>query len=143
MERRILVVDDDEGVRLTIQHLLLKIGCEVRLAGNVAEALESFRAFAPTLVITDLIMPGQEGTVLIASLKQRAPLTWVVAMSGGARMGNVRILERAREAGADRVLSKPFAFEELVALVEELTASDAHAPTQRPERLSPHCSRSG
>jgi DNA-binding response OmpR family regulator len=130
MKQRILVIDDDEGVRLTVQHVLRTIGCEVRSARTCAEARQIFDKFNPAVVITDLIMPGEEGETFIRCLKKLSPDTRIVAMSGGARLGNSRILEHAREAGADRILSKPFAFDELVALVEHL------AFERNPEALS-------
>lgn len=122
MERRVLIVDDDEGVRLTVQHILITIGCEACSASNCAEARQAFGKFSPSIVITDLIMPEEEGTTFIRDLKELSPDTKIVAMSGGARLGDARILERAREAGADRLLSKPFTSAALAGLVGELLA---------------------
>lgn len=120
MRRQILVVDDDEGVRLTIKHVLESTARSVVLARGATEAEQHLSQSPPDLVITDLIMPGREGTALISQIRARMPETKVVAMSGGARLGKANILQEALAAGADRILPKPFQLGELTALVSEL-----------------------
>lgn len=127
MERWILVVDDDEGVRLTIKHVLEAAMHRVSLARSAAEAEQHLPDLCPDLVITDLIMPGGEGTELISKIRETAPGTRIIAMSGGARLGNPNILQEALLAGADRILAKPFQSSELTGLVAELLGLEAKA----------------
>lgn len=131
MKKRILVVDDDEGVRLTISYVLSMVGYEIMLTKNGREALDVFADYRPDLVIVDLVMPEKEGAQTIFEIKSIAPSTKIIAMSGGARLSNVNILQRARDAGADRILSKPFQLDKLTSLVERILAN---APG-RPELL--------
>ena len=117
MTRRILIIDDDAHVRLTLQTILSRANIEVRCAPDGAEGLHQFRTGRPDLIITDIIMPDQDGVSIIGAIKREAPQTRVVAISGGGRIGNADILKRASDAGADHILPKPFAMADLLAAV--------------------------
>ena len=117
MTQRILIIDDDAHVRLTLQTILSRTDIEIRCALDGAEGLQQFRAWRPDLIITDIIMPDQDGVSIIGSIKREAPQTRVVAISGGGRIGNADMLKRARDAGADHILPKPFAMSDLLAVV--------------------------
>lgn len=108
MKERVLVIDDDEGVRLTIQYILSMAGHDVRSVCDGEQGIGAFRSFAPDVVITDLIMPGQQGIEIIAAFKKERPEIKIIAMSGGARPRPGNILQSARAAGADDILAKPF-----------------------------------
>jgi DNA-binding NarL/FixJ family response regulator len=71
-------------------------------------------------VITDLIMPEQEGLETITALRRDYPGLKIIAISGGGRIGPEAYLPAARELGADRVFSKPFDVQELAETVREL-----------------------
>ena len=113
MKKRVLVIDDDPGVRLTLQHILEAAGYDVQSVWDGKAVLEAFRSFVPDVVITDLVMPGLEGTAIIAALKQEPFPTKIIAVSGGARLGRTNILQHAQDAGADEILAKPFTVEQL------------------------------
>ena len=72
------------------------------------------------LVITDLIMPEQEGLETISRLKKEYTGIKIIAISGGGRIGPEAYLPAALELGADKVFSKPFDVQEVVASVHEL-----------------------
>ena len=76
------------------------------------------------LVITDLIMPEQEGLETITSLKKEYPGIKIIAISGGGRIGPEAYLPAAQELGADRVFSKPFDVRELAETVKELLSHE-------------------
>ncbi len=117
MANRILIVDDDEGVRLTVKYMLAATGYEIASASDGEQALRLVEEFVPDLVITDLIMPKMDGLEMIAQLKRRRPEIVIVAMSGGARLDNANVLEAAQSAGADQIIAKPFSGDDLSRVV--------------------------
>jgi CheY-like chemotaxis protein len=117
MKGRILVIDDDEGVRMTVEHVLKAAGYQLMIANDGKHAINLLDTFVPDLVITDLIMPTQDGMATIKILKTQRPGLKIIAMSGGARIGNDNILQKAKEIGADHIIAKPFEFDALTELV--------------------------
>lgn len=118
----ILVIDDDPAVREVVREMLRGEGHEVSTAENGRQALQALAADVFDLVVTDLIMPEQEGIETIAEIRRRDPDIPIVAMSGGGRLGPGDYLETARFLGADATLAKPFGRQELIAIVEQLLA---------------------
>ncbi len=117
MKGFVLVVDDDSGVRVTLEHVLMAAGFRIATAADGKQAVALFEQINPDVVITDLIMPVQDGIETIVQIKSRRPDVKIIAMSGGARMGNDNLLQKAKDVGADYVLPKPFEFDQLTELV--------------------------
>jgi two-component system response regulator HydG len=111
---RVLVVDDDPGVRYTLREILESEGLEVAEAGDGVEALERLAERPAPLVITDLRMPRLDGRGLLAELATRAPGTRVVLITAH---GSERDAVEAIKAGAYDYFKKPFETEELLAVV--------------------------
>jgi len=65
-------------------------------------------------VITDIIMPEQEGIDTIIQIRRERPGIKIVAISGGGRIRNIDFLEMAQSLGADEVIAKPFEADELL-----------------------------
>jgi DNA-binding NtrC family response regulator len=78
---------------------------------------------APAVVITDLIMPRQEGIETIHRLKQEHPEIPIIAMSGGGRFCDLDMLPMAQLMGADVTIAKPFEADELLSLLQRLCDS--------------------
>jgi CheY-like chemotaxis protein len=116
---RILVIDDDPMVRFTVSLMLKKGGYEVHLAEDGLEGLKSFRSFRPDLVVTDMVMPTKGGLDTINLLREWSPDLKIIAISGGARLGNKDLLAEAIRLGATRIISKPFESEDLLTAVRE------------------------
>ena len=114
-EARILVVDDDRGVRTALRVNLAKQGMHVALASQAAEALEALREAPFDLVITDVRMPGDTGLELLAKVREAWPDTPVVVMTGH---GSVTDAVSAMKAGAADYLIKPISKDELLVVVE-------------------------
>jgi len=112
--KRILVADDDGGVRGFMRAVLERSGYEVTEAADGKQAVEGARAGQVDLVITDLIMPEQEGLETIQALRRLAPGVALIAMSGAFEG---RFLEVAQKLGAHAALSKPVSEESLLAVV--------------------------
>ncbi|MFP7755571.1 response regulator [Thermodesulfobacteriota bacterium B35] len=117
---RILVIDDDDQMRVLLRQVMEWAGYEVMEASNGRQGMIQQRKNPADLVITDLIMPEQEGLETIGQLKKEFAGIKIIAISGGGRIGPEAYLPAARELGADRVFSKPFDVRELVNSVREL-----------------------
>jgi CheY-like chemotaxis protein len=115
--QRILVVDDDEQLRLLARVVLEGQGFEVVEAGNGREALNLFAEQAADVVVTDLYMPEEDGLELIQEIRRYIPRVPIVATSGGGRYQDLSALHAAGVLGADEVLEKPFSVENLVSAV--------------------------
>lgn len=126
----ILVIDDDDLVRRLVNHALTREGYEVMEAVNGRKGLAAYKAAPAELVITDLIMPDMEGLEAIQEFRRRSPDLKIIAMSGGGAGWSVDYLKMAEKFGASRILNKPFALEELCALVAELWGGEK--PVRQP-----------
>jgi len=111
---RVLVVDDDSGVRYTLREILEAEGLEVAEAEDGQAAIEAVEAFRPELVLTDLRMPRLDGLELLRRLAARAPAPRVVLITAH---GSERQAVEAMKAGAYDYFRKPFETEELLAVV--------------------------
>lgn len=116
----ILVIDDDSAVREVIREILAQEGHAVTIAENGREAVRRLADASFDLVITDLIMPEQEGIETITEIRQRDGDIPILAISGGGRLGPGDYLETARYMGADATLAKPFGRQELLAVIKRL-----------------------
>jgi PAS domain S-box-containing protein len=117
--RRILVVDDAQAAAATLAKLLEKMGQQVYIAGDAAEAIREVRERRPDLVISDIAMPDMDGYELARALRRSPGLDnlVLVALSGYGQDSDRR---EALEAGFDRHLVKPVSYEALKALLNEV-----------------------
>jgi len=122
---RVLIIDDDEQIRVLLQQMMEWAGFEVAVAENGRIAMQVQEQMPADLVITDLIMPEQEGLETISRLKKQYAGIKIIAISGGGRIGPEAYLPAALELGADRVFSKPFDVQEIVSSVQELLQPSA------------------
>lgn len=104
MPRRILVVDDEPGVRHALGQLLEYEGYEVRTAPGAAEGLAEYERFRPHLVFMDIKMAGVDGLDALRRLKQLDANAVVVMISGH---GTIKTAVEATQAGAYDFLEKP------------------------------------
>ncbi|MEW6536714.1 MAG: response regulator [Candidatus Auribacterota bacterium] len=112
----ILVVDDDELICCLLKDILNRQNCAVTTVLNGASALETLRANAFDLVITDVNMPGMNGIVLMEEIKRISPDLPVIVITGG---GNEEIAVKALKSGAFNFCRKPFEIEELTRIVKK------------------------
>ncbi len=119
---RILVIDDEENIRDILTDILETGGYEVVSAADGPEGLSMLEKVRIDLVFTDLGLPGMSGYEVAAQVKQRFPKLPVGLVTGwGATLDAAEI----RRRGIDLVLSKPFKFEQVLALVQEAMAARA------------------
>ena len=117
---KILVIDDDELIRMTCRNILKKIECTVIEAENGVKGLEQFRKESPSIVITDMLMPDKEGLETISEIRAGNLSVKIIAMSGGGSTQNMNFLNLAKKMGADMILSKPFKPDDLLAAVRNV-----------------------
>jgi two-component system response regulator AtoC len=109
--RRVLVVDDEENIRLVLRTLLKKHEYQVETAESAESALEQLERFDPDFVLADVRMSGMTGIELCAELKARSSLATVILMSA---YGSVDLAIDAMKAGAYDYISKPFKQDEVL-----------------------------
>jgi two-component system, NtrC family, response regulator AtoC len=109
--RRVLVVDDEENIRLVLRTLLKKHGYDVEVADSGEVALAALEAFDPDVILTDVRMPRMGGLDLLGALKAKQHPATVIVMSA---YGNVDLAIEAMKAGAYDYVSKPFKPDEIV-----------------------------
>src|SRR6476659_4942421 len=120
--KRVLVVDDNEDMRVTVQALLQADGFEVSVAADGEAALALHRKSPADVVINDLFMPDKDGIETIIELRKLYPMVKIVAISGWTSTQGSDYLQVAREIGAAATLQKPFDPAELSRVVRQLTA---------------------
>lgn len=123
---RLLIADDDEAFRRMLRRMLEAAGHQVTEARDGREACELYRALPADLVITDILMPGAEGTETILNLRALFPRVRVIAISGGGGPDTKLNLLVAEKLGARRTLTKPFTQKELLDAVADVLA-EPHA----------------
>lgn len=105
---RILLIDDEAGVRKAVARFLRTLGHDVLEAEGGGEGLRLASRVRVDLVITDLNMPGVDGIEVIMALRESAPGIPVIAISGGGLVPKGLLLDSAGLLGAMVVLAKPF-----------------------------------
>lgn len=132
----ILIVDDDPRLRSTLAKGLAHVGHDAQVAADADEAERAIRATPYDLVLLDVMMPGRDGWQLLEDLRAAGidvPVIYLTARDA--------VDERVRglSAGADDYLSKPFAFEELIARIDAVERRRASLPIieRGPLRLDP------
>jgi DNA-binding NtrC family response regulator len=118
----ILVVEDEVTFRTVISAALLEKGHSVVQAGDGRTALALLQSNDVDLIITDVLMPDQDGIDLILKLRAAANLVPVIAMTGYPDVATI-YSEVVKTLGARRVLMKPFRMEELLSSIEEVLAT--------------------
>lgn len=118
--KHILVVDDDELFRAMLCETLRTSGYGVLEAENGKAAMKVVARAKPDLVVTDLIMPEQEGIETIREIKRIFPEMKIIAVSGGMRGGDMDFLPIAEYMGASRVFKKPIDRKAFLSAVSEL-----------------------
>lgn len=116
----ILIVEDDKDLREMLRISLSRKRFTVLEADNGKEAILHFKPLVTDLVITDLIMPEEDGLKVIMKLREMKPDLKIVAISGGGKAGPGNYLNLAKALGADITVSKPFSVNDLIAKIEVL-----------------------
>ncbi|MDB4884917.1 MAG: Fis family transcriptional regulator [Gemmatimonadetes bacterium] len=129
MSRRILIVDDEQGIRAALGQLLEFEGYEVRSAANAVDGLSEYARFHPHLVFMDVKMAGIDGLEALRKLREQDPNAVVVMISGHA---TIQTAVEATQRGAYDILEKPLDTDRiLVTLRNALAHLDLHEENAR------------
>ena len=123
----VLVIDDEPTIRQSLEVLLETYGFQVALARDGAQGLAAFRRIEPDLVLTDIVMPNQDGIETILTMRRERPEAKIIAMSGRGSVGNTEYIDIAARLGADAAIPKPLEASKLIAAVEALMSA-GHTP---------------
>ena len=115
----ILLIDDDELLRGALVQSLVNAGHQVIEAPDGLRGCEIARSSSIDIVVTDLVMPVQEGVETIMTLRRERPRLPIIAMSGGLTHSKL-YLDIAGKIGAKCMLPKPFTPRTLVALIDQV-----------------------
>jgi DNA-binding response OmpR family regulator len=116
----VLLVEDDNDLRQMLASAIGKKKHTVIEASNGRDALNKFKYSLVDLVVTDLLMPEQDGIGLIMELKKAKESLRIIAISGGGKAGPSNYLDIARTLGADAVFSKPFSLQDIMREIDKL-----------------------
>jgi CheY-like chemotaxis protein len=117
--QRVLIIDDEPQVRVSLRETLEAAGYEVVEAENGMVAVDYLSDVKPDVMITDIFMPEKEGIATIRDYRSLYPDLPIIAISGANNMASERFLEVAEKLGADHTLAKPFGPHELLNIVRE------------------------
>lgn len=104
---RVLIVDDSEGIWLTMQTMLARFDCQTVWAPDGLTAFEKLRNQNFDLVFLDLILPGIEGDAVLAEILRSQSAAAVIIMTGHP---DAEVMHRCNELGVFAVMVKPFSF---------------------------------
>src|SRR6476619_245152 len=114
--RRILIIDDERPILLTLDALLGRHGYQTDTAANASYGLRRLKETSPAVVLLDLQLPDAEGLEMLAQIKAEHPDTPVIILTAHDSLNNA--IESIKR-GAYHFISKPYAPEELLSLVEK------------------------
>lgn len=120
MNKKILVVDDQYGIRLLLQEVFSKEDIHIFQASNGKQALEIIKAEKPDLILLDMKMPGMDGLELLRRLRKFNTQAKVIMMTA---YGELDMVAEASRLGALTHFTKPFDIEELRTEVMKQLAS--------------------
>jgi two-component system nitrogen regulation response regulator NtrX len=114
MNQQILVVDDEERIRQSLNGILRDEGYEVREAKDGAQALKQIESDSPDLILLDIWMPGMDGIETLGRIKEQSPRLPVIMISGHA---NIELAVKAAKLGAYDFIEKPLSLEKVLLTV--------------------------
>lgn len=123
----ILIVEDEKELREMLKVYFTKRKYTVLEAENGKDAIVHFKPSVTDVVITDLIMPEEDGLKVIMKLREFKSSIKIIAISGGGKVGPANYLSLAKALGADAIFAKPFPISSLASKIEELLCEDQNS----------------
>ncbi|MBL8486825.1 MAG: response regulator [Rhodocyclaceae bacterium] len=119
MTKKVLIVDDEPNIVISLEYLMKKEGFEVAVAGDGEAALQKVASFAPDLVLLDVMMPKKSGYEVCAALRgdPAQAATKIIMLTAKGRDTEVA---KGLAMGADAYVTKPFSTKDLVAQVKAM-----------------------
>lgn len=120
-QKKILIVDDEPNILMSLEYAFKKKGFEVFIARDGTEAIEISNREKPNLILLDIMMPEMDGYETLKQVKDNEDLahTKIVFLSAKSKEKDI---EKGLKMGADRYLTKPFSMKKVISEIEELLA---------------------
>lgn len=119
MTRRVLVVDDEDSITLSLRHLMKREGYTVAVARDGEEALAAIAETPPDLVLLDIMIPKRDGYDVCQTIRANPDWASVKIVMVSAKGRDIEV-EKGLALGADAYMTKPFSTRELAAMVRDL-----------------------
>jgi DNA-binding response OmpR family regulator len=123
MAKKVLIADDEPNIVTSLQFLMKRKGYEVSIARNGEEALQKIAAFAPDLILLDVMMPLKSGYEVCQKVRESPAWQKMKIIMLSAKGRDVEVA-KGLGVGADAYVTKPFSTQELLAKVEEILATE-------------------
>ena len=119
MSHKILIVDDEPNIVISLEFLMKKEGFQIAVAGDGEEALAKVASFAPDLLLLDVMMPKKSGFEVCEALRAD-PANGALKIVMLTAKGRETEVAKGLAIGADAYVTKPFSTKDLVVRVKEL-----------------------
>ncbi|RBW68691.1 response regulator [Bacillus taeanensis] len=110
MDKKILIVDDQYGIRILLNEIFQKVGYKTYQAANGVQALAIVKDEDPDLVVLDMKIPGMDGLEILKHVKEMDPDIKVIIMTA---YGELDMIHEAMDLGAITHFAKPFDIDEI------------------------------
>jgi DNA-binding response OmpR family regulator len=118
MPSKVLIVDDEPNIVLSLEFLMRQQGYETRVAGDGEEAIREVERFEPDLILLDVMLPKKDGFEVCQAIRSSGRVGVKIVML--TAKGRETEVAKGRALGADDYVTKPFSTRELVGLVARL-----------------------
>jgi DNA-binding response OmpR family regulator len=122
---KILIVDDEPAVRMTVGEMLKPLNCKIFHANNANEALNTVKSVDFDLIILDVLLPGRHGFYVCSSIREMENKRNVPILIMTAVYTKMKYYYQAKECGADAYVIKPFKMDTLINKVTKLLKIEA------------------
>lgn len=122
MAGKILIVDDEPNIVVSLEYLLQREGYEIAVANDGEEALARLAAFGPDLVLLDVMLPKKSGFEVCQAIRLNPDWAAIRIIMLSAKGRDIEV-QKGLALGADDYLTKPFATRDLVARIAQLLAN--------------------
>lgn len=122
MADKLLIVDDEPSIVVSLEFLLRQAGYDYQVARDADEALRQINTYRPDLVLLDVMLPGKNGYEICQYIRQTPEIqdTKVILLTAKGRPSD---MEKGIAVGANAYVTKPFAIKDLMQKVEAVLAS--------------------
>ena len=115
--QKILIVDDEPAIRMTVEEMLKPLGCKIIHAGNGDEAIEIVNRNDVDLVILDIPLPGRHGFQVCSAIRKAEQERHIPILMITAVYTQMKFYYQAKDSGADAYMIKPFRMDNLISKV--------------------------